>query len=117
MARLRATGADWGLDTRIRCGFDRHLYLISCLNAHNYNTCIRLPQAGCTEGKKWTLHYWSRSPNTSTYNMLTLRIWTSCPNCPKYLFRARDLHALFNQLPYTWLLLRLQCKPAHVLIY
>ena len=27
MARLRATGADWGLDTRIRCGFDKHLYL------------------------------------------------------------------------------------------
>ena len=22
----------------VRCGFDKHLYLISCLNAHNHNT-------------------------------------------------------------------------------
>ena len=28
----------------VRCGFDKHLYLTSCLNAHNHNTCIRLPQ-------------------------------------------------------------------------
>ena len=27
------------------CGFDKHLYLTSCLNAHN-NTCIRLAQTG-----------------------------------------------------------------------
>ena len=26
----------------VRCGFDKHLYLTSCLNAHNHNTCIRL---------------------------------------------------------------------------
>ena len=32
----------------VRCGFDKHLYLISCLNAHNHNTCIRLPQTVCT---------------------------------------------------------------------
>ena len=32
----------------VRCGFDKHLYLTSCLNAHNHNTCIRLPQTGCT---------------------------------------------------------------------
>ena len=24
--------------------FDKHLYLTSCLNAHNHNTCIHLPQ-------------------------------------------------------------------------
>ena len=36
---------------RIRCGFDKHLYLTSCLNAHNHNTCIRLPQTGCTARK------------------------------------------------------------------
>ena len=30
----------------VRCGFDKHLFLTSCLNAHN--TCIRLPQTGCT---------------------------------------------------------------------
>ena len=31
----------------VRCGFDKHLYLPSCLNAH-HNTCIRLPKTGCT---------------------------------------------------------------------
>ena len=41
----------WELDTRKRCCFDRHLYLTSCLNAHHHNTCIHLPQTGCTEGK------------------------------------------------------------------
>ena len=51
MARLRATGADWGLDTRIRCGFDKHLHLTSCLNAYNHNTCIYFPQTGCTARK------------------------------------------------------------------
>ena len=35
----------------VRCGFDKHLYLTSCLNAHNHNTCIRLPQTGCTARK------------------------------------------------------------------
>ena len=35
----------------VRCGFDKHLYLTSCLNARNYNTCIRLPQTGCTARK------------------------------------------------------------------
>ena len=32
----------------VRCGFDKHLYLTSCLNANNHNTCIRLSQTGCT---------------------------------------------------------------------
>ena len=32
----------------VRCGFDKHLYLTSCLNAHNHNICIRLAQTGCT---------------------------------------------------------------------
>ena len=32
----------------VRCDFDNHLYLISCLNAHNHNICIRLAQTGCT---------------------------------------------------------------------
>ena len=35
----------------VRCGFDKHLYLTSCLNALNHNTCIRLPQTGCTARK------------------------------------------------------------------
>ena len=35
----------------VRCGFDKHLYLTSFLNAHNHNTCIRLPQTGCTARK------------------------------------------------------------------
>ena len=28
----------------VRYGFDKDLYLTSSLNAHNHNTCIRLPQ-------------------------------------------------------------------------
>ena len=35
----------------VRCGFDKHLYLTSCLNAHNHNICIRLAQTGCTARK------------------------------------------------------------------
>ena len=34
-----------------RCGFDKHLYLTSCLNAHNHNTCVHLPQTGCIAQK------------------------------------------------------------------
>ena len=30
----------------VRCGFDKHIYLTSCLNAHNHSTCIRLAQRG-----------------------------------------------------------------------
>ena len=30
----------------VRCGFDKHLYLTSCLNTHNHNTCERFPQTG-----------------------------------------------------------------------
>ena len=28
-----------------------YLYLTSCLNAHNHNTCIRMAQTGCTSRK------------------------------------------------------------------
>ena len=35
----------------IPCGFDKHLYLTSCLSAHNHNTCIRLTQTGSTARK------------------------------------------------------------------
>ena len=35
----------------VRCGFDKYLYLTSCLNAHNHNTCIRLAQTGCIARK------------------------------------------------------------------
>ena len=35
----------------VRCGFDKHLYLTSCLNAHNHNTCIHLAQTGCSARK------------------------------------------------------------------
>ena len=34
-----------------RCGFDKHVYLTSCLNAHNRNTCICLPETGCNARK------------------------------------------------------------------
>ena len=36
----------------VRCGFAKHVYLTSCLNAHNHNTCIRLPETGCN-ARKW----------------------------------------------------------------
>ena len=32
-------------------GFDMHLYLTSCINAHNHTTCVRLPQTGCAARK------------------------------------------------------------------
>ena len=35
----------------VRSGFDKHLYMTSCLNAHNHNTCIRLSQTGYTARK------------------------------------------------------------------
>ena len=35
----------------VRCCFDKHLYLTSCLNAHNHKTCICLPQTDCTTRK------------------------------------------------------------------
>ena len=35
----------------VRCGFDKYLYLTTCLNAHNHNIYIRLPQTGCTARK------------------------------------------------------------------
>ena len=31
--------------------FDKRLYLTRFLNAYNHNTCIRLPQTGCTPRK------------------------------------------------------------------
>ena len=35
----------------VRCSFDKHLHLTSCINGHNHNTGIRLPQTGCTARK------------------------------------------------------------------
>ena len=42
---------EFAVDIAVRCGFDKHLYLTSCPNAHNHNTCIRLAQTGCTAQK------------------------------------------------------------------
>ena len=47
----------------VRCGFDKHLYLTSCLNAHSHNKCIRLPQTGCT-GRKMVLFIISQDRQT-----------------------------------------------------
>ena len=44
LGRMCLTG--FAFHIAIRCGFDKHLYLTSCLNAHNSNTCIRLPKQG-----------------------------------------------------------------------
>ena len=35
----------------VHCGFDKYLYLTSCLNSPNHYTCIRLPQTDCTVRK------------------------------------------------------------------
>ena len=47
--------------------FDKHLYLTSCLNAHDHNTCICLPPNRLNCAKNGTLHYQSRLPNTTTF--------------------------------------------------
>ena len=40
----------------VRCGFDKHLCLTSCLDAHNHNTHTFAPnRLYC--GKNYTLHY------------------------------------------------------------
>ena len=39
------------------------LYLTSCLNAHNHNTCVHLPQTGCTV-RKMTLFIISQDRQT-----------------------------------------------------
>ena len=54
---------EFALYIAVRCGFDKHLYLNSCLNAHNHNTCIRLPQTGCT-GRKLALFIISQDRQT-----------------------------------------------------
>ena len=50
-ARLCVSFTGFAFYIAVRCGFDKHLYLKSCLNAHNHNTCIRLPKTGCTARK------------------------------------------------------------------
>ena len=42
---------DFAFYIAVHCGFDKHLYLTNCLNAHNHNTCIRLVKTGCTVRK------------------------------------------------------------------
>ena len=42
LGRMSFTG--YAFYIAVRCGFDKHLYLTSCLNALNHNTCIRLAQ-------------------------------------------------------------------------
>ena len=54
LGRTCLTGFAFYID--VRCGFDKHLYLTSCLNAHNYNKGIRLPQTDCTARTNGTLH-------------------------------------------------------------
>ena len=49
--RLCVSFAGFAFYIAVRCGFDKHFYLTSCLNAHNHNTCTPLPQTGCTARK------------------------------------------------------------------
>ena len=50
-ARLHVSFTGFVFYIVVRCGFDKHLYLTICLNAHNHNTCIRMAQTGCTSRK------------------------------------------------------------------
>ena len=54
----------------VPCGFNKHLYLTSCLNAHNHNTCIHLPQTGCT-ARKMALFIISQDRQTQVLAMAT----------------------------------------------
>ena len=51
LGRMHVSFTGFAFYIAVCCGFDKHLYLTSCLNAHNHNTCIRLPQTGCTARK------------------------------------------------------------------
>ena len=57
----------------VRCGFDKHLYLTSCLNAHNHNTCIRLAQTGCT-ARKLALFIISQDRQTRVFAAIAMAI-------------------------------------------
>ena len=50
-ARLYVSFTGFAFYIAVGCGFHKHLYLTSCLNAHNHNTCIRLAQTGRTARK------------------------------------------------------------------
>ena len=59
----------------VRCGFDKHdIYLKSCLNAHNHNTGICLPQTGCT-ARKMALFIISQDCQTQVVKYLPLTPW------------------------------------------
>ena len=51
LGRMFFKGFAFYIAVGLCCGFDKHLYLTSCLNAHNHNSCIQLPQTGCTARK------------------------------------------------------------------
>ena len=55
---------------------DKHLYLTSCLNVHNHNTCIRLPQTGCT-ARKMTLFIISQDRQTQVQTRKPAIPWQS----------------------------------------
>ena len=57
----------------VRCGFDKHLYLTSCVNAHNHNTCIRLAQTGFTE-RKLALFIISQDRQTQVFAAIAMEI-------------------------------------------
>ena len=62
----------------VRCGFDMDLYLTSCQNAYNHNTCIRLPQTGCI-ARKITIFFISKHRQTqvraATAMAITIKLY------------------------------------------
>ena len=57
LGRIHVSFTGFAFYIAVRCCFDKHLYPKSCLNAHNHNTCIRLPQTVRTARKSGILHY------------------------------------------------------------
>ena len=64
----------------VRCGFDKHLYLTSCLNAHNHNTCICLAQTGCT-ARKLALFIISQDRQTQVLAAIAIAIYDFRDHC------------------------------------
>ena len=56
------------------CGFNKHLYLTSCLNAHNHNTCMHMAQTGCTS-RKLALFIISQDRQTQELPLLPWLPW------------------------------------------
>ena len=67
--------------------FDKYLYLSTCLNTHNHNTCTHLLQNRLYCKKDGILY-------SICQDLLTQKNGLPAPKCHQIRFRARDLHGL-----------------------